>query len=90
MSKDETKGWICPKCGRVYAPWVDKCQYCGSSTITCTPPTCPYHWWYDPHNWTVTTSTSSINPDAYINTTAATNASTTLNTSNILKNEVKS
>lgn len=78
MSKDETKGWICPKCGRVYAPWIDKCQYCGGSTITYTPPTCPYRWWYDPHNWTVTTSTSSINSDAYINTTAATNASTTL------------
>ena len=24
------KGWECPKCGRVYAPWVEKCKYCGN------------------------------------------------------------
>lgn len=23
------KGWECPKCGRVYAPWVPKCDVCG-------------------------------------------------------------
>jgi hypothetical protein len=22
------KGWICPKCGSVYAPWVEKCEKC--------------------------------------------------------------
>lgn len=21
-------GWICLKCGRVYAPFIPKCQYC--------------------------------------------------------------
>lgn len=21
-------GWICPKCGRVYAPYVFECHYC--------------------------------------------------------------
>lgn len=21
-------GWICPKCGRVYAPFIPECQYC--------------------------------------------------------------
>lgn len=21
-------GWICPKCGRVYAPYIPECQYC--------------------------------------------------------------
>ena len=42
MNTTETRGWICPKCGRVYAPWVDKCQYCGSSTITYTSPICPF------------------------------------------------
>jgi hypothetical protein len=22
------EGWVCPKCGSVYAPWVDKCEKC--------------------------------------------------------------
>ena len=22
------EGWICPKCGRVYAPWVAQCDAC--------------------------------------------------------------
>jgi len=21
-------GWICPKCGSVWAPWVDRCKNC--------------------------------------------------------------
>lgn len=69
MSKNETKGWICPKCGRVYAPWIDKCQYCGGSTITYTPPTCPYQWWCNYPYYSNTISTDSV----------------TLNTSDILK-----
>ena len=30
-------GWICPKCGRVYAPFTSECPYCNKSnyTITC-------------------------------------------------------
>ena len=24
-------GWICPKCGRVYAPSQEMCLYCGGS-----------------------------------------------------------
>ena len=27
------KGWECPKCGRVYAPIVVQCYYCGSNPI---------------------------------------------------------
>lgn len=26
-------GWICPKCGRVYAPTQTMCLYCGGSSI---------------------------------------------------------
>lgn len=69
MNKNETKGWICPKCGRVYAPWVDKCQYCGGSTITYTPPTCPYQWWHTP----LYTTTDSITSNPNITTSTTTN-----------------
>ena len=35
-------GWICPKCGRVYAPNQEMCLYCGggsvSSPVTPTKP----------------------------------------------------
>jgi len=24
-------GWICPKCGSVWAPWVDQCKNCVST-----------------------------------------------------------
>lgn len=24
-----SQGWECPKCGRVYAPWVMQCGHCG-------------------------------------------------------------
>ena len=70
MSKNETKGWICPKCGRVYAPWVDKCQYCGGSTITYTSPTCPYQWWCThPYTNTITTDSITLNPNITTSTT---------------------
>lgn len=36
------KGWECPKCGRVYAPGVAQCFYCGQKT---TPWVDPYHPW---------------------------------------------
>lgn len=30
------RGWICPKCGKVFGPHVDECEYCN------TPPTITY------------------------------------------------
>lgn len=27
------EGWICPKCGKVHAPWVPSCE-CSNNTIT--------------------------------------------------------
>lgn len=38
-------GWICPKCGHVYAPFVSECHVCnsipvgGTGTGTWIPPT---------------------------------------------------
>lgn len=32
-------GWVCPKCGTVYAPWVSECRKDhGVNTITVTTP----------------------------------------------------
>ena len=27
------KGWICPKCGRVYGPWVMSCEPCNLHAV---------------------------------------------------------
>jgi hypothetical protein len=27
-------GWICPKCNRIYSPWVTMCNWCKSEMIT--------------------------------------------------------
>lgn len=32
------RGWECPKCGRVFAPHIDECPYCGgdyNNQVTC-------------------------------------------------------
>lgn len=47
-----TEGWVCPKCGSVYAPFVMKCEQCcrrivvsdESQPCTCgTTMACPIH-----------------------------------------------
>lgn len=39
--KDETKGWICPKCGKANAPWKSSCD--------CSNQYNPFPYWkYDP------------------------------------------
>lgn len=35
---DGPRGWICPKCGRVYSPSTSMCWYCGGNTTTTTTP----------------------------------------------------
>lgn len=34
--KDSPVGWICPKCGRCYAPHVRECSHCNASEIKIT------------------------------------------------------
>lgn len=35
-------GWICPKCGKVNAPWVASCDCVSSIKITYPPYVAPY------------------------------------------------
>lgn len=35
-------GWICPKCGKVHAPWVSECNCNGTTTVTSN--SCPHSW----------------------------------------------
>jgi len=43
---NQPSGWVCPKCGRVYAPWVWTCTLCTPGTnqqpITGTGTPFPY------------------------------------------------
>lgn len=38
---DTPRGWICPKCGRVYSPNTSMCWYCGGNTTTVINTTTP-------------------------------------------------
>lgn len=33
---NESKGWVCPKCGRVYSPHTVMCFYCGNYETNAT------------------------------------------------------
>ena len=35
-------GWVCPKCGRVYAPWVEGCGWCVPPVISTVGQANPY------------------------------------------------
>lgn len=36
-------GWICPKCGKVYAPQVPECYICNNNEIKYTSTTVTYN-----------------------------------------------
>ena len=49
---DAQRGWVCPKCGRVYSPNTPMCYYCGvnDTQIYASPNTTgvnPEKWWKD-------------------------------------------
>ena len=51
------QGWICPKCGTVWAPWQPCCTICGDNRTTFATGTSvvnPDVSWIPPHTQTVT------------------------------------
>ena len=48
-----SEGWVCPVCGRVYAPWVPECTYHKTNTNAQGTSTTPYNIDYG-HKETVT------------------------------------
>ena len=48
---DAPRGWVCPKCGRVYSPNTSMCYYCGGNDtqVYASPNTTGIkpEWWKD-------------------------------------------
>lgn len=50
---DAPRGWVCPKCGRVYSPTTTMCYYCGHGSIDVQVTNIPNttgikpDWWKD-------------------------------------------
>lgn len=63
------KGWVCPKCGRVYSPSTPMCWYCGDKQITNAPNTTgtPVNW--DEYLRKTVTSINDTPPVTYSVTT---------------------
>ena len=51
------RGWVCPKCGRVYSPNTFMCYYCGENKDTTYTTSTPAtgisleNWWKDYHTY---------------------------------------
>lgn len=60
------KGWVCPKCGRVYAPSTPMCWYCSgnNNTITNVGTTKPVDWDTYLRPVTLNSDTFQIHPDS--------------------------
>ena len=40
--KVDIRGWMCPICGHVFAPWVGSCPYCPINVLSNTDKTNEY------------------------------------------------
>lgn len=68
-SYNAEKGWECPRCGRINAPWVRQCDCSARKyTITCDDNTTDNEWWKQ--YVTSTSDTFKIHPDDTVYTTA--------------------
>lgn len=68
-------GWICPKCGRVYAPFWGQCTVCNENPVQVTPiqiptpiaiggpcPVCGQFTWPNTYHLCVTTGGTGSAP----------------------------
>ena len=51
------KGWECPRCGKIWAPWVECCE-CTRQTVTTTTTS---QWNVKPNNNNITWGTTADN-----------------------------
>ncbi len=63
-SYQSEKGWECPRCGRINAPWVRQCD-CSRNNWTIT---CDDNEWWKKYT-TCTSDTFKIHPDEIVYTT---------------------
>jgi len=71
-------GWICPKCGRVWAPWIPSCSCTDPTTkIGEIQPSQPYLPWpqqpYDPPPYNIPGTGDPLPPPTYITCDDVTN-----------------
>lgn len=65
------RGWVCPKCGRVYSPNTFMCYYCGENTDTTYSTSTPAtginleKWWKDYHTYSTTLEKILNNSDTF-------------------------
>lgn len=49
FSLNASKGWQCPTCGKIYAPWVSECHGCSSGVPAYQPGNTDWPFpWSDP------------------------------------------
>ena len=69
-SYNAEKGWECPRCGRINAPWVRQCDCSGNNWTITSNWTYKPDWWKDSEHWwkevTCDSDTFKVHPDSTV------------------------